>query len=84
MPWITLLRVTFDVAAVGPVTAHPPRIPLVFAVVVLIVPAVGLMKSTKPPVCGVIAPRFRFAVPPAPLLTAMTDGPCASVVLEKV
>src|SRR5262245_61422353 len=69
--------------SVPPTAAQPPRMPLVFVLVVVIVPvAVGKVKLTVPPTLRVIAPS---AVTPVLAVATTADNPLLRVVpLEKL
>ena len=67
-----------------PMVAQPPRMPWVFAVVVLIAPeppfCVGGTTTRIPPAWSVSVPNVMFALPPDPLFARMIAGPIVMVV----
>src|SRR5262245_48620598 len=68
--------------SVPPTAAQPPRMPLVFVLVVVIVPvAVGSVKLTVPPTLRVIAPS---AVTPVLAVATTADNPLLRVVPLKL
>ena len=76
---MTVLLPSFAAQLVLLTVTQPPRIPLVFAVVVVMLPVVGSVKLTVPPALRAILPRAKTPLP-VMVDAEMAEPPAVTVV----